>query len=475
MTGPSSDAMTGEVLTPAEAADLFSPLAAYRYLLLAVSGGSDSVALMLLMARWARQLEAPPKIEVATIDHGLRDGSAEEARWVGELAARIGFHHHVRRWQDEKPETGIQAAARNARYRLLGDIVADRAASMPAAVVTAHSEDDQAETVIMRLARGSGIDGLGAMTARRSLSRTNNKIDLVRPLLTIAKTRLTSYLTQVDQDWCDDPSNASQEFERVRLRTTMSALADAGITPSALALSAKRAGRASAALQTVTENYLSDRVEIRHGALGATLLSDFQAQPEDVQIRILRALVAAFGGSAPAPQLAQFETLVAKLEQPTFPATTLGGAIIAVTRDQLTLCREPGREPLPMLRLQPGESALWDQRFWVTLSAETVCDRQAGQGVSVQALGAAAFANLKPTLSPDSTSLPAAAAQSLPSFWCEDRLVAVPSLNIDQQSLRDIGMGASGPEGAGEEAGHRPCTCHCQARFAGLTAYHNET
>ena len=128
---------------------------------LAVSGGSDSTALMVLFADWLRQAERDAGLHtVLVVDHGLRPGSADEARAVADRAAALGFRHAVLAWQGPKPHTGIQAAARAARYRLMAEHMT---AHDIGCLLTAHTRDDQAETLLMRLARGSGVDGLAAM------------------------------------------------------------------------------------------------------------------------------------------------------------------------------------------------------------------------------------------------------------------------------------------------------------------------
>ena len=202
-----------------ELASLFAPLASFDLLILAVSGGADSVALMHLIARWSAKAAKPrPRIVVATVDHGLRAESREEAKWVGAQARKLGFTHELLAWEGAKPQTGIQDAARGARYGLLAELAWRLSAGeVRTAIVTAHTEDDQAETFLMRLARGSGLDGLTGMSAARLLGRGDN-IELVRPLLGVAGARLRATLEAKGLSWLEDPSNDSDRFERVRVR-----------------------------------------------------------------------------------------------------------------------------------------------------------------------------------------------------------------------------------------------------------------
>jgi tRNA(Ile)-lysidine synthase len=181
--------------SPFSAADLkaiFSGLEDFPALLLAVSGGPDSTALMLLAARWRKTLKTKPKLLAVTVDHALRAESKREAAAVARLARKLGIAHRTLRWAGTKPKTGLQEAARLARYRLLAAAARKAKASH---VITAHTRDDQAETVLIRMSRGSGIAGLAAMARLSSVpGDAEGQIKLVRPLLDIAKTRLVATL-----------------------------------------------------------------------------------------------------------------------------------------------------------------------------------------------------------------------------------------------------------------------------------------
>src|SRR5271169_7262736 len=190
-------------------------------IVLAVSGGPDSVALMWLAARWRRALSRGPRLVAVTIDHGLRAEAAREAREVKRLAQALAVEHRTLRWNGAKPNTGVPAAARAERYRLL----AQAARSVRAThVLTAHTQDDQAETLLMRLLRGSGIAGLAAM-ARES---DRDGVLLARPLLDIPKSRLIATLNKAKIAFADDPTNHDPTFTRPRLRALLPLLAAEG-------------------------------------------------------------------------------------------------------------------------------------------------------------------------------------------------------------------------------------------------------
>ncbi len=392
-------------LTEPEIDVLFAPLGPSTALILAVSGGADSVALMHLIARWAKRRPDPRRsIVVATVDHGLRPDSRREAEWVGEAARALGLPHELLSWEGVKPETGVQDAARTARYRLLAELAWRIAGSAPAAIVTAHTMDDQAETLLMRLARGSGIDGLTGMSASRELGGAAH-CRLERPLLAVSGARLEATLTARGIDWIEDPSNDSDRFERVRVRKAQHQLDAIGLTHDSVALSAKRLQRAREALEAGASALQAAAGLDLHGGMFASLDARiFQGGAEDLRVRALARLIAAFGGQSEPARLAKLEALVARLQDPAFEGATLGGCIVARHARDICVFREPGRAGLPQLELAPGAFALWDRRFRVAAAPELVAP------VVVRALGPDGFARLRRQLEGVAALPPARAA-----------------------------------------------------------------
>lgn len=223
-----------------EKADPLAALSAHRSLLLAVSGGPDSVALMLLAAKWRER--AKHEIAVATVDHGLRRESRAEARQAGAWARALGFEHHLLSWTGDKPATRIQERAREARYALLAACARKIGAT---AIVTAHHADDQAETILFRLARGSGVAGLAGMAAESNVGA----VALLRPLLDLRKDELENICRRAKHPFLIDPSNANEDFARVKLRKLRPLLAAHGLNDAALLRLGERARRADAALE----------------------------------------------------------------------------------------------------------------------------------------------------------------------------------------------------------------------------------
>lgn len=327
---------------PAEANALFADLAAAKALVLAVSGGPDSTALLALVARWRAARRTGPELLAVTVDHRLRPESAREARAVKRMAGRLGVRHRTLRWSGEKPATGLQEAAREMRYRLLGAAARGVGALH---VVTAHTLDDQAETVLLRMARGSGPSGLCGMA--RLVER--NGLVLVRPFLDVPKARLIATLNALGMKAADDPTNRDPRFTRARLRKLMPVLAAEGLDASRLALLARRLRRAEAAIEVAVDAAVQ-AVSIRWDASGPILLDaeEFARLPAEVALRLLGRGVAA-AGEAGAVQLAKLEALASALStgldapEPARVRRTLAGALVTLAGERLTIERAPPR------------------------------------------------------------------------------------------------------------------------------------
>ena len=442
---------TAEPVRTDELAGLFRRLLGFKTVILAVSGGPDSTALLHLAAEWAGQVSHNrPALRVATVDHGLRTASRDEAMSVAGQATGLRLQHHVLTWVGPKPIAGLQAAARDQRYRLLETL----ALEFPEPVlVTAHHLDDQAETVLMRLARGSGIDGLAGIrsfTPANAQAAGNGPLELgagvprVRPLLTIPKARLLATLNARDIAWIEDPSNADATFERSRWRAAQPMLEGLGLTTSAIARSAARIERARLALESQAEKAWRRIVELNDGTHATLCREHYFEQPEDIQLRLLMRGLVAFGDAVQYPALAQAEDLVAALGAPGFRARTLSGCCIAMLADRIVLRREPGRQGLPVIELhgleerrEPaahrGQNALiWDNRFAIILpEGVSAPDFRGDAGWSIRSLGTIGTTVVRSALKSSDLgrlSLPAAIASTLPSLWKAGRLVAVPHL-----------------------------------------------
>lgn len=336
-----------------EAKRLFADLKSAPALVLAVSGGPDSVALMWLAARWQRSLARGPQLVVVTVDHGLRPEAAREAREVKRLAATLALTHRTLRWRGAKPNTGLPAAAREARYRLLAEAARAAGASH---VLTAHTRDDQAETLLMRLLRGSGIAGLSAM-ARVS---ERDGVVLARPLLDVPKSQLIATLKRAKIGFADDPTNRDTVFTRPRLRALLPQLAAEGGDARNLVRLAARLSRANAAVEVLTDGAerflrLRDRGDGPHGPEACSLeAAAFAPLPEEVRLRLLLRAINALGHEGPA-ELGKVETLLGALDgaiagvrsasknrRPVLKQT-LAGALISLAGGRIHIAPAPAR------------------------------------------------------------------------------------------------------------------------------------
>lgn len=407
-----------QALSSEDAARLFAPLAGYRRLALAVSGGADSLALMHLAAGWGSARQSGPELVVLTVDHGLRAGSEDEAKMVAERAAEIGLPHAILVWSGGAASPGgLQERARTARYGLMAEFC--HARRIPA-LVTAHHLDDQAETFLMRLKRGSGLDGLAAMPER---SRWDG-IEVLRPLLDVPKARLVATLAASGATWAEDPSNRDGRFERANLRAGLGALASLGLTPEALARSARRLRRARAALDDAAASFLREHATWSEAGYCRLPHEALISAPEEVGLRALNEAIAAVGGRTAPIQLVKLEALLAALKQTSGKTHTLGGCRLQPDADAIAVFRETRAAGLPELRLDPGQSGLWDHRFRIELGLDADCP------IVVRALGERPLREARKNL-PWLEALPSFAGRTLPSGWRGAELVFVPKPGLE--------------------------------------------
>ena len=336
----------GAALTAPEVRALFADLAGHPVLILAVSGGPDSTALLVLAARWRETRKRGPKLVAVTVDHGLRAEARREAAAVKRLARSLGVPHRTLHWGGRKPTTGLQAAARHARYRLLAKAAHDCGARH---VLTAHTLDDQAETVLIRLTRGSGIGGLAAMARISALPGSDAEISLVRPLLGLRKTRLIATLRKAGVAHADDPSNRDPRFTRVRIRNGMPMLEREGLDAGRLALLARRARRADLALEAVVDEAVAEIAPLPWPTGGpiAFPAGRFARLPAEVSLRLLGRAVAHAGNEGPV-ELAKLEALHAGLAASPDAVRfrrTLAGAVITRSSGCLVIEQAPARRP----------------------------------------------------------------------------------------------------------------------------------
>ena len=380
----------------------------------AVSGGADSMALLLLVQEWA--LARQGSVAALTVDHGLRPESTGEAEQVAAWAASRGIAHRTLRWTGAKPKADIQAAARAARYRLLEEWCAEAGVFH---LLLAHHQDDQAETFLLRLARGSGLDGLAAMTS--VVERPG--CQMLRPLLRMPHARLVATLEARGQAWLEDPSNRNDKFARVRLRHGRAALTREGLSAARLAATARRLARARHALELPLAQLLAQSATPDPAGFirfDPTLLA---VAPEELGLRALAAMLMAVGGTDYPPRLERLERLYREIVTGSTRGRTLGGCRIVPDRGRLLVCRE-AKALAASVPARPGAKVKWDGRFSADLPAG------APKGLILGALGAV---NVNET----ARAVPAAARIGTAAFRDDRGIMAVPGLGI----WRDGGSG----------------------------------
>jgi len=352
-------------LGAAEFARLMRPLGPFERrprVAVAVSGGADSLALMLCASRWAKALGG--RAVGLTVDHGLRPEAAAEARRVARWLRGRGLEHVTLRWSGPKPAANLQAEARAARYRLLEHWCADNGVLH---LLLAHQIEDQAETLLLRLARGSGVDGLASMAP---VSETG-AVRLLRPLLAVSRVRLIATLDALGQPWIEDPSNIDERYGRVRWRALLPALAREGLGPKKLAETARRQAETRRLLDERTARLLARAATLDPTGFAILERDPFAEAPAELGLRALGRLLRTLGGGDYAPRFARLARLYREIVEEGLPSgRTLGGCrILRVSRASpalLLICREPAAAEAPV-PIHPGEPLGWDGRFEIAL------------------------------------------------------------------------------------------------------------
>ncbi len=397
----------------AAALDAIADFEAAPFLAVAVSGGADSLALVVLADRWAR--ERGGRICALTVDHRLRPESADEVRRLqGWLAARK-IRHEVLVWSEPKPATGIEAAARQARYRLLDGWCRERGCLH---LLTAHHRDDQIETRLIRRRAHSGPDGLAGMSAVRELAACR----VLRPLLGFAKARLAAVLAAEQQAWITDPSNLDPAFERARLRLAGAAAAgsERAVAPGQVdGLGHRRRSR-----ERARDRLLARAVALHPAGFAVLEPEPWRSAPPNIAERALAALAATIGGRCYPPRRQRLVRLRRTLfgSEPGPAGCTLGGCCFRAWRGRILVLREAAAAAGPV-SLTPGAVLVWDRRFRVSLAP------RARAGALVGYLGPAGVAELdgrQPALR--RSHLPRLLYPVLPAVWDRAGLAAVPAL-----------------------------------------------
>lgn len=392
--------MTQETGDPAQALARFFDAAPTGPVGVAVSGGSDSLALMHLMAGAARTSGAF-EVDVVTVDHGLRPEAAAEAETVARAAQALGLRHTVLRWSGWDGQGNLPDAARTARYKLMADWARTRGIDR---IGLGHTADDQAETLLMRLARGSGAEGLSGMSERRVV----HGVTFVRPLLSLRRQTLRDHLTHLGQTWIDDPTNDDVRYDRPRIRRALPDLAAIGLTVEALTTTAANLRAANQALGHYAAQAARDHVRFEAGDV---LLSRavLEILPQEISRRLLMAAIRWITGADYPPRRHGMERLIDALSRG--ETRTFAGCLATVKRDVIRIAREPAAALGETARL----GAVWDARWHI-------------EGPDVPEYHVAALGEAGLRQRPDwrASEMPRTSLLSSPAIWCDDDVIAAP-------------------------------------------------
>jgi tRNA(Ile)-lysidine synthase len=380
----------------------------------AVSGGPDSMALAFCAKRWADEIAG--KILALIIDHDLRPESSAEAEQTKKSLAAIGIEAVILHWEHPQVVRRLHENARKARYKLLTDACRAHGISH---LLLAHHREDQAETILMRLAKGSGIDGLAGMAAKKTL----DGVRILRPLLTISKQRLSATCNAAGVTFVSDPSNQSQKFARGRLRRIAPLLEIEGLTTERLTDLGMRAAEAKAALDYATNALL--RVATRLSDAGAIEidLEHLRSTPRAIALRALNSCLRAIHRDDYAPEYASLSRLLdAICADGDMPGCTLQGCFISKNSFRATVIREYAAitDSFP---IQSGESIVWDQRWCVSLTTNTE------KTFHIRALGNPPHERLDALAPKLRHVIPQGRLRAtLPALWLNDELAIIPAL-----------------------------------------------
>ncbi len=368
----------------------------------AVSGGSDSLALLLLLSGFCK--EHAIELCCVTVDHGLRAEAADEARFVAAICADLDITHDTLAWTGWDGSGNVQNEARRARYGLIAEWATEKEISH---VALGHTLDDQAETVLQRLARAAGVDGLSAMAPRRIL----NGVTWLRPLLRVEREVLRAFLKDRNMSWMDDPSNEDARFGRIRARRSWEALADLGITPAGLAQVAENMARAREALEDNARQACLELARLRAGAV-VIALSGYKELPDEIARRVVLASLAWVNGSVYAPRRRSLEAVLSALAGS--GSATLDGCQLQVEGDDFWVFRE--FDVVKDLSVPLG--SLWDGRWMIS-------GPHGARKMRIAALGEKGLAQLPEWRD---LGMPRQVLLSMPAVWEGDDLVTAPEI-----------------------------------------------
>ncbi|WP_268247220.1 tRNA lysidine(34) synthetase TilS [Paramylibacter ulvae] len=367
----------------------------------AVSGGSDSIAMLLLLANWCAKNGRA--LHVATVNHNLRADAAIEARFVANVCAKLGIPHETLVWPGWDQRGNLQEAARNARKTLLSDWAKQNELG---SVAIGHTKDDQAETILMRMLRGSGVDGISGIYPIEN----GDGFVWLRPLLDYERQELRAYLTSKNQDWIDDPSNQETRFDRVKLRRILHDITEAGFSTHGMITTAENMKRARHFLENALANHAQDICEVTDA--GSILIHKEKlcvAEPE-MRFRLIAHCLKRISGNIYPPRLHALELVDAQVLLG--ESTALHGCLIRqASDDRVEISREPNAMPS-----QHGIKELFDNA-WEINAVDQIGD------VVVAPVGENGISQIADWRD---LGLSRYALMATPAIWRKEELIAAP-------------------------------------------------
>ncbi len=401
--------------------EYFKKISTRTAVAVAVSGGVDSLALLLLADRWRRNrldrnLPAPD-LTIFTIDHGFRPEAIEECRFVVDRTRALGHAAEILQWEGPRPTSRLLEKAREIRYQLLAAACHQHGIKT---LMTAHHMDDQAETFLMRLARGGGVDGLSAMPPHSH----RYGLCLLRPLLELQKEDLVRLLQNNDWEHVEDPSNKDPRFERTRLRQNRDMLKKIGLSAPMISLAASRLRRAKSALNEFAARFLSEHALVSDYGTARIDQLALHDIPEEIALRALSKILRVWGGSQDVPNMARLEKLLAGLKADFDTNRTLAGCRIIAKGDFWLIVREAGRIRETEKPVIANGCMFWDNRYIVCANdSPLVKDITAGPLMQPEEFAGEVDKKLIKTI-------PREALASLLALRCKGKIIALPALDF---------------------------------------------
>ena len=394
---------------------------------IAVSGGVDSMVLMNLVKE--SEFLNDKNVFILIVDHDLRTESKQEAKFVKIEAKKLGFETRILKWEGPKPNKRIQEEARNKRYNLMINFCRENDINN---LYLAHHLDDQIETFLFRMFRGSGLQGLTSFS--RSYER--NGLTLIRPLIDTPKSELINYAKRNKINWVEDPSNENQKYDRVKLRKVLPLLYKEGFDKKVFLKSIKKLRLANQALDQITKEFVLKYVTINKNISIFINQELFLTAPEDVQLRVLQNTIRIFSGEKYySPNYSKITNLMNWARKDNdIAAKTLGGTIFRKRKGGIILYKEVKKlNDIKPIKLSKSKYKAWDNRFLIKINKPVKGEISylGNEGVKIlkskKILGKKGF-----------NGIPLTALYSIPAMWDGKRLISAPFFDYSVDSSVDL-------------------------------------